>query len=98
VRTSELGLLPPFLVDRRVSRVACLGEGFDKTCGCSGGDVESGGREDERSGEAASAYLIGHNVDEARNFLNSEDDVTLVREITVILSDFVLWGVETRWI
>jgi hypothetical protein len=97
VRAGELGFLPPLLVDGRVSRVACLKKGLDKSYGCRGGDVESECGEDKRGCEAASTYLLRGNFDEPSDFLESEHDMTLVREITVILSDFAFLGVEARW-
>jgi hypothetical protein len=96
MRTSELGFLPPFLVDRRMSRAARLNEGFDKSCGRGGGGIERESREDKWGGETAGAYLMGCNVDETTDVLESKDDVTFVGEVTIILGDFVLWDVEAR--
>ena len=98
MRASKLGFLPPFLVDRRVSRAARPNEGIDKPGGRGGGDVESERREYEWGGEAAGAKLVDYDVDETRNLLESEDDVTLVGEVTVVLRGFVLWGVEAGWV
>lgn len=98
MRTSELGFFPPFLVDRRVSRVARLKEGLDEPCGCRGGDVESECGEDEWGCEAAGTYLLGDNVDKTSYLLKSEHDVALVREIAIILGDFALLGVEAGWV
>ena len=59
-------------------RVARLEEGLDKSCGRGGGDIEGECREYEWGCEAAGANLMGGNVDEARYFLESKDDVTFV--------------------
>lgn len=97
VRAGELGFLPPFLVDGRVSRVACLKKTLDESYCCGSGDVESECREDKRGCEAASTYLLGGNFDETSDVLETEHDVTLVREVAIILSDFAFRGVEAKW-
>ena len=96
MRTGELSFFSPLLVKRGVPRFARLKEGLDEPCGCRGRDVESERREDEWGSETTGTQLLGDNVDEASDFLKSEHDMTLVREITIILSDFAFLGVETK--
>jgi len=81
-----------------MSRAARLEEGLDKSHGCRGGDVESECREDKRGCEAAGADLLGGNVDETTDIFEAEDDLTLVREVSIILGDFTSLGVEPRWV
>ena len=79
-----------------VSRVACLKEGLDESYGRRGRDVESERGEDKRSCEATSTDLMRGNFDETGDFLESKHDMTLVREVAIVLCDFAFLGVETR--
>jgi hypothetical protein len=38
------------------------------------------------------------NIDEMADFLEAEHDMAFVREVAIILSDFVFLGVETKWV
>ena len=98
MRAGELSFFPPFLVNRRVSRVARLEEGLDKSHGCRSRDVESECGEDKRGCEAAGAYLLGGNVDETTDIFEAKHDLTLVREVSIILGDSTFLGVEVRWV
>ena len=97
MRSGETSFFPPLLVNRRVSRVTCLEEGLDESDGRRGGDVKSERREYKRGREAAGTYLLGGNVDETTDVFEAEHDVTLVREVAIVLSDFTFLGVEAKW-
>ena len=61
-------------------------------------DIERKCGEGEWGGEATGTYLMGCDANKRRNFLKTKDGTALVGEMAVILSDFVLWEVEVRWV
>ena len=60
------------------------------------GDIESEDREDKQSCEATRTDLMRGNFDETSDFLESEHNMTLVREVAIVLGNFAFLGVEAR--
>ena len=71
-------------------------EGLDESYGRRGRDVKSKCGEDKRSCEATSTDLVRGNFNKMSDFLESEHDMTLVREVAIVLGDFTFLRVEMR--
>lgn len=83
---SEASFFTPAMFGLSRRRVgAGFEKGTDETLDRGGGDIKSEGGENEGSCEATSAKFDGNDIHEACHVVKTKDDMTLVREIAIIV-------------